>query len=379
MYERKLDLGRSKGLSVFLWGARQTGKTTFLKKTYSDSLYIDLLLSQEFRRYLDSPEQFRQRCIASHQNKPVIVDEIQKLPELLNEIHWLIDNEKISFILSGSSPRKILRKNENLLGGRALRFELYPLTYIEIPNFDILKAFNNGLMPKIYDSGNADVLLEAYIGSYLEDEIIAETKIRNAEIFSRFLTKAAFANGEFVNYTNIAQDCGVASSTVKEYYQILEETLIGSYVQSFQKKPKRRVVLSPKFYFFDIGVANYLLKRRNIEWGSTEAGHTFEHFIYLELKAYAQYSGKKFPIQYWHTSSHQEVDFILGDHECAIEVKATDNVQNRHFKGLKAFSEEYSVKNKIIVSNDPFVRQAGDIMVYPWKVFLEKLWGGEVI
>ena len=379
MYERKVNLEKYDGLSVFLWGARQTGKSTFLKKTYSDSLYIDLLLSQEFKRYLDSPEQFRQRCIANHQNKPVIVDEIQKLPELLNEIHWMIENENISFILSGSSPRKILRKNENLLGGRAIRLELYPLSFVEIPDFDILRAFNNGLLPRMYDSNNASVLLEAYVGSYLEDEIIAETKIRNAEIFSRFLSKAAFANGEFVNYTNIAQDCGVASSTIKEYYQILEETLLGSFVPSFQKKPKRRVVLTPKFYFFDIGIANYLLKRKHIEWGTLDAGHTFEHYIYMELKAYAQYSGKKFPIHYWHTSSQLEVDFILGDHECAIEVKANDNVNNKHFKGLKAFAEEYTVKKQIIVSNDPYIRQANDILIYPWRVFLEKLWFGEII
>lgn len=379
MYKRKVDFKKYEGLSLFFWGARQTGKSTYLKEKYPDSLYVDLLLSQEFKRYLDSPEQFRQRCIANHQNKTVIVDEIQRLPELLNEIHWMIENENITFILSGSSPRKILRKNENLLGGRALRLELYPLTFAEIPDFDILRAFNNGLLPKMYDSDNAAILLEAYVGSYLEDEIIAETKIRQVETFSRFLSKAAFANGEFVNYTNIAQDCGVASSTIKEYYQILEETLIGSYVQSFQKKPKRRVVLSPKFYFFDVGVANFLLKRKSIEWGTIDVGHAFKHFIYMELRAYAQYSGKKFPIQFWHTSSQLEVDFILGDHECAIEVKATDNVHNKHLKGIKAFSEEYAVKSKIVVSNDPFVRKADDIMIYPWKVFLEKLWADEIL
>ncbi len=379
MYARNVNLRKYEDLSVFLWGARQTGKSTFLKNEYPDSLYIDLLLSQEFKRYLDSPEQFRQRCIADHRNMPVIVDEIQRLPQLLNEIHWMIEHEKITFIMSGSSPRKILRNNENLLGGRAIRFELYPLSCSEIPDFDIIRAFNNGLLPRMYDAKNASILLEAYIGSYLEDEIIAETKIRNTEIFSKFLTKAAFANGEFVNYTNIAQDCGVASSTIKEYYQILEETLIGDFVPSFQKKPKRRVVSAPKFYFFDIGVANHLLKRRQIEWETVDAGHTFEHFIFMELKAYSQYSGKKFPIQYWHTSSGQEVDFILGDHACAIEVKATDNVHNRHLKGLRTFADEYTVKRKIIVSNDPFVRQTEDIVIYPWKIFLEKLWGGELI
>ncbi|MCB0660531.1 MAG: ATP-binding protein [Saprospiraceae bacterium] len=379
MYVRKINLEKYNGLSCFLWGARQTGKSTFLRKNYSESLYIDLLLSQEFRRYLDNPEQFRQRCIANHHNRPIIIDEIQKLPELLNEIHWMIENEGIRFIMSGSSPRKILRKNLNLLGGRAIRSELYPLTFSEIPDFDIIKAFNNGLLPRMYDSSHATVLLDAYIGSYLEDEIIAETKIRNVEVFSRFLTKAAFANGEFLNFTNIAQDCGVASSTIKEYYNILEETMIGSFVPSFQKRPKRRVVLSPKFYFFDVGVANHLLKRKNIEWGTTDVGHSFEHFIYMELRAYAQYSGKKFPINYWHTTSQLEVDFVLGDHECAIEVKATDNVQNKHFKGLLAFSEEYNNVKKMIVSNDPFVRKYNDIMIYPWKDFLEKLWSHEII
>lgn len=379
MYQRSLNLEKYKGMSLFLWGARQTGKSTYLKTKFSDSLYIDLLLSQDFRRYLDSPEQFRQRCIANHQNRPVIVDEIQKLPELLNEIHWMIENENITFIMSGSSPRKILRKNVNLLGGRAVRSELYPLSFSEIPNFDILRAFNHGLLPRMYDSENAEILLDAYVGSYLEDEIIAETKIRNVEVFSRFLTSAASANGEFVNYTNIAQDCGVASSTIKEYYNILEETLIGIFVPSFQKRPKRRVVQSPKFYFFDLGVANHLLKRKKIEWGTLDAGHSLEHLVYMELRAYAQYSGKKYPIYFWHTTSQMEVDFILGDHECALEVNATDNVQSRHFKGLTAFAEEYNVAKKIIISNDPYVRQSDDIIIYPWKIFFENLWSGEII
>jgi predicted AAA+ superfamily ATPase len=362
-----------------LWGARQTGKSTLLKTLYPNALYIDLLLSQEYKRYLDYPEQFRERCIGGHNGQPVIVDEVQRLPDLLNEVHWLIENYKIRFILSGSSPRKILRKQVNLLGGRALRLELYPLTSSEIPDFDVLRASNHGLLPRMYDADRAHLLIEAYIGSYLEDEIIAETKIRNAGVFSRYLSQAAFANGEVVNYTNIAQDCGVASSTIKEYYQILCDTLIGSYVPAYQKSPKRRIIASPKFYFFDVGITNFLLKRSDLTWGSVDFGHSFEHLIFMELKAYSQYSGKKFPIYYWRTSSQIEVDFILGDAECVIEVKSTNNVLVKHMKGIKAFANDYEVANKIIVSNDPFVRMSGDITIYPWKIFLERLWANEII
>lgn len=311
---------------------------------------------------------------------PIIIDEVQKLTILLDEVHWLIENKGFQFILSGSSPRKLLRSGANLLGGRALRYELYPLSFSEIPNFDLIRALNHGLMPRHYLSNNYIQLIDAYLGSYLEDEIVTETKIRNIGIFSRFLEKAAFSNGEIVNYTNIATDCGVSANTVKEYFQILKETLIGDFIQPFQKKPKRRIVSSPKFYLFDVGIANHLLKRRNILHGSPEFGTALEHLIYHELRTYSQYSGKKFPIYFWRTTSQFEVDFVLGDHEVAIEVKSTDNVQMRHLKGLKAFQEEYNVGKKIVVSLDTMPRLLEqDIQSLPWQMFLNKLWEGKII
>jgi predicted AAA+ superfamily ATPase len=350
-----------------------------LKYLFPDAIWFDLLMSDVFRRYQSNPKQFREVILASPLKSIVIVDEIQKIPELLDEIHWLMVNHQVKFILSGSSPRKIIRSGANLLGGRALRYELYPLIQSEIPEFDLLKALNNGFLPKHYLAENPKKLLDAYIGNYLKDEIIGEAKIRNINAFTQFLESAAFSNGEMVNYTNIAADCGVSSVTVKEYFQILEDTLIGRFVPTFQKKPKRRVMQAPKFYYFDVGVANSLLKRGKIEMGSEAFGNSFEHFIYQELYAHSKYSDLNYLISYWRTSSQIEVDFILGDHEVAVEVKGTNNIQTRHLKGLQSFSEEYAVKKLIIVSNDPLERKIGTITIMPWKVFLTQLWAGEII
>lgn len=379
MFARKQVLEGSGNESLFLWGARQTGKSTLLKSLFPNALWFDLLLSDTFLRYQSEPQQFRQAVLASGNTVPVVVDEIQKIPALLDEVHWLIVNHSVRFILSGSSPRKIIRAGNNLLGGRALRYELYPLIHAEIPDFELLRALNNGLLPRHYLSENPKKLIEAYIGNYLKDEILAEAKIRNINAFTQFLEAAAFSNGEIVNYSNIATECGVSHNTVKEYFQILEDTLLGRFLPSFQKKPKRRVILAPKFYYFDLGIVNKLLKRGRIEAKSESFGHAFEHFIYQELHAHSKYSEKDYMISYWRTTSQFEVDFILGDHEVAIEVKGTDNVQPRHLKGLKSFSEEYSVKKLIVVSDDPLERKAGNISIVPWKIFLERLWQGEII
>ncbi|MFZ2339448.1 MAG: DUF4143 domain-containing protein [Bacteroidales bacterium] len=365
--------------SCFLWGARQTGKSTLLKYLYPESLYFDLLLSDEYERLLRRPSLLREIIEGSDISSPVIVDEIQRIPELLNEVHWLIENRGIRFILSGSSPRKILRSGGNLLGGRALRYELHPLVSAEIPDFNLIKALNNGLLPRHYLSSNPGKLLSAYIGSYLRDEIITEARIRNITSFSRFLEAAAFSNGEMVNYSNIAADCGVSSPTVREYFQILEDTLTGHFLPSFQKNPKRRVINAPRFYFFDVGIAGYLIKRGRIDYGSEAFGKAFEHFIYQEIIAHSHYSDLNYPVCYWRTASKLEVDFILGDHETAIEVKSTDMVNPRHLKGLKSFSEEYNVKRSIVVSTDPHPRRIDNVRILPWKMFLEELWAGGIV
>jgi uncharacterized protein len=379
MLDRKQILVDSEGESLFLWGARQTGKSTLLKALYPDALWFDLLLSDVYERLSKNPNILRETILANPDSRIVIVDEIQRIPELLNEIHWLITNTKTRFILSGSSPRKIIRGGSNLLGGRALRYELYPLVSAEIPDFDLMKALNNGLLPRHYLAANAQKMISSYIGNYLKDEIAAEANIRNVQSFSRFLEAAAFSNGEMVNYANIASDCGVSPPTVKEYFQILEDTLIGRFLPSYQKKPKRRVITAPKFYFFDVGIVNYLLKRGEIQFGSEVFGNAFEHFIYNEIYAHSRYSGLEYPIHYWRTASQIEVDFILGNNEVAVEVKSTTNVSARHLKGLKSFAEEYKTKQLILVCNEPLPRLVEGVLILPWKVFLERLWAGEII
>mgnify|MGYP001170105889 FL=1 len=379
MYSRKQFFLGSEQESIFFWGARQTGKSTLLKTLFPNALWFDLLLSEEYERLSKKPELLREIILANRNISLVIIDEIQRLPDLLNEVHWLISNHNIRFILSGSSPRKILRGGFNLLGGRALRYELYPLISVEIPDFDLIRALNHGLLPRHYDSANPRKLLSSYIGSYLQDEIVAEARIRNVHTFSRFLEVAALTNGEMINYTNIASDCGISAKTIKEYFQILEDTLIGRYLPSFQKRPKRRVITAPKFYMFDIGITNYLLNRTKIEKGTELFGKAFEHFIYQEIYAHSRYSDVNYPMYYWRTASQIEIDFVLGDHEVAIEVKATDQATVRHLKGLKAFAEEYDVKKLILVSNDPLPRLVDDIEILPWKVFLERLWKDEII
>jgi uncharacterized protein len=378
LFDRKQKFIDNQGQSIFFWGPRQTGKSTLLKQLFPDALCFDLLLSDIYKRLLTNPEYLRETVLAQ-KSKLVVIDEIQRIPILLNEIHWLIVNCGVQFILSGSSPRKIIRSGENLLGGRALRYELFPLISQEIDDFDLLRALNNGLIPRHYLAEQPRRIIASYIGNYLQDEIVAEAKIRNVDVFAKFLEAAAFSHAEIVNYTNIATDCGVSSPTIKEYFQILEDSLIGSFLPVYQHKPKRRVVKSPKFYFFDIGIVNYLLKRGKIEAGTEVFGNAFESFIFQELRAHRHYSGLEYPISYWRTSSQLEVDFILGRHEVALEVKSSSKISSKHLNGLKAFMEEYAVNKAIVVCNEPMPRLVENIEILPWKIFLERLWNGEII
>jgi predicted AAA+ superfamily ATPase len=380
MYKRIQFLSGRGHESCFLWGARQTGKSTLLKSLFPDSPRYDLLLSDEYRRLSTRPALLREELLAEPPGgRPVVIDEVQKIPELLDEIQWLAVNHHVQFILCGSSARKLKRSGANLLGGRALRYELFPLVHPEIPDFDLLRALNHGLIPRHYQAEHPRGLLEAYVGDYLKEEIAAEALTRNIPAFGRFLEVAAFSNGELVNYQNIAAECGVSAPTVKQYFQILEDTLIGRLVPSFQKRPKRRVILAPRFYYFDVGLANFLLKRGTIAPRSEAFGKAFEHFIYQELAAHSHYSGLRYPIAYWRTASQLEVDFILGDHEAAVEIKGSEQAASHHLTGLKAFREEYKTKHSIVVSLDAKPRIVDGIAILPWETFLRKLWAGEIV
>ncbi len=380
MYKRRIDILQKPDESIFLWGPRQTGKSTLLHERFGKASYYDLLLADEFERLNRDPTLMRKEVLARPKVRDlVVIDEIQLVPLLLGEVQWLMTHHQVPFILCGSSPRKLKRTAANLLGGRALKLEMFPLVSPEIGDFNLMRALNHGLLPRHYIKDDPQALIQAYVGTYLKEEIAAESVVRNLPAFSRFLEIAAFSNGSIPVYKNIAQECGVSPPTVKDYFQILEDTLIGRFVPSFQKRPKRRVFQSPKFYYFDLGVANYLLKRKNIEQGSEIFGHAFEHFIFQELIAYIHYSRRDISLSYWRTTSQMEVDFILGDHETAIEVKGTPDVASRHGKGLCAFSEEYTTKKKIIVSLDKRPRKEGGIIVLPWRDFLDQLWDDRIV
>ncbi|MBI2552350.1 ATP-binding protein [Candidatus Uhrbacteria bacterium] len=379
MFKRSQKFAGLKSESCFFWGPRQSGKSTLLKATFPDSPYYDLLLSNEFERLTRRPALLREELLAHKLNAPVIIDEVQKIPHLLDEIQWLIVNKNIQFILCGSSARKLKRGSGNLLGGRALRYELFPLVSREIPQFDLKKALNHGLLPRHYQTDQPRPLLRAYIGDYLKEEIAAEALTRNVPAFARFLEIAAFSNGEVVNFTNVARECGVSGPTVKEYFQILVDTLLARFVPSFQKKPKRRVIQAPKFYLFDVGVANTLLKRGAIVPGSEAFGRAFEHFIFQEIVAHSHYSGLEYPIAYWRTASGFEIDFILGEQDIALEIKGVPEVHAHHLRSVYAFREEYKPKKTIIVSLDAKPRNVDGINVMPWEVFLRDLWSGAII
>ena len=365
--------------SVFLWGARQVGKSTLVKKLFPDAKVYDLLKSDEYSRLLRKPQLLREELVSYDETKIVIIDEIQKIPSLLDEVHWLIVNRGIRFILCGSSARKLKRVGTNLLGGRALPVMLFPFVSAEISDFNLFRAINNGMIPRHYMVQNPQKRLEAYIGVYLKEEIQDEAVVRQLSSFNRFLDVAAQCDGEMINYTNIAQDCGVSATTIKEYFNILEQTLIGYMIPAFTLSKKRRAITTKKFYYFDVGVVNYLLNRSNLQPGSIDFGHAFEHFMIQEIVAYLSYYEKREKLSYWRTANGYEVDAIIGDARVAIEFKSSEEVQSKHTKGLKAFEEDFPDARKIIVSLDCNKRILNGIEVIPALEFLQMLWNGDII
>ena len=366
--------------NTFLFGARQTGKTTLLLQLFPIARFYDLLESNTFERLQRNPSLLRQDLELCESGTLVIIDEVQSLPILLNEVQWLIVRKGIRFILSGSSARKLKRGGANMLGGRALQTNLYPLVSAEIPDFDLVKAVNQGMIPRHYLAREDKYwsMLQAYVAVYLREEIKAEAVVRNLNTFTRFLEAAALTDGEMVNYSNIAQDCGIDSKTVAAYFSILEETLIGYMVPAYTKTVKRKIRQAPRFYYFDVGIPNYLLGRRNMTQGSTDFGHAFEHLIVQEIVAYLGYHRQLEKLSYWHTYSDYEVDVVLGDAEVGIEIKSVEEVQSRHLHGLKAFKEEHPNVRMIVVSLDPIPRLFKEVEVWPAKQFLAQLWAGKI-
>lgn len=382
MIERKIKFNDHED-SIFLWGARQTGKSTLLMQRFPEAKYYDLLESDLYERFRRQPSLLRNELSMIDSKTLIIIDEIQKIPELLDEVHWLMSRRNMRFILSGSSARKLRRCGANLLGGRAIRQQLFPFVSAEIPDFNLSRAINNGMLPRHYLIENPTKRLQAYVGDYLREEIKEEALTRNIASFSRFLETAAINDGEILNYNNIATDCGVSAPTVKEYFSILEETLIGYTLPAYTKTVKRRMIQAPKFYIFDIGIVNYLTHRKNLQPGSVDYGHALEHLIVQEIMAYLGYTESELQVAYWRTASGFEVDIIISEPysneiKCAIEVKSCQEVQNRHLKGLRALHEEHPQSLLVCISHDMAPRMTEDgIEIWPVEDFLKQQWNGK--
>lgn len=379
MYHRIFDVENRLDEAMFLFGARQTGKSTLLKERFPKAIYIDLLKSDVRNRFKQHPEEFRESLLRYPPKTIVIVDEIQKVPDLLDEVHWLMVEKGLWFILSGSSARKIKKSGANNLGGRAIPETLFPLVSAEIPDFDIERAVQNGMIPRHYMVANARNRMRAYIDLYVKEEIIEEALVQNVDEFIRFMEVAAIMDGEILNYENVASDCGVSANTVKAYYKILVDTLLGFEVPAYRKVIKRKLYKSPRFYYFDIGIANHLTKRYQLAPKTPEYGHAFEHLIIQEIVAYLAYTNSDEELTYWHTYENIEVDAIIGDARVAIEIKSTDHVDHGDKKGIMEFAKEHPNAKQILVSRDRISRRSGNVDLYYVTDFFKALWAGEII
>ncbi len=372
---RKLQINLPENRSAFLWGPRKAGKTYWINRTFTDSPLIDLLKTDIFADYASRPSLLREQY--RDHNGLIIIDEIQMVPDLLNEIHWLIENSNASFLMTGSSARKLRRGHANLLGGRAWRYTMSPLTFSETQGFDLEKILISGLLPPHFLSQDPIQDLRSYVADYLKEEIAAEARVQNIPAFSDFLRVAALTSGELLNYTNVGRETGVSTKVIRNYFQILEDTLLGIRISPWRKVKNRRLTETEKFYLFDVGICNYL-SRRKPAMGTSEFGKSFEQYILMELKAFQAYRDPELDIRFWRTSSGFEVDFILNDMTTAIEVKGTQRIHAGHTKGLKALLEEHEVKHAIIVSLEKIPRKLDSgIEILPWQIFLEKLWNDE--
>ena len=379
MYHRIFDIENRLDEAMFLFGGRQTGKSTLLKERFPKAVYIDLLKSDVRNRFKQHPEEFRESLLRYPPETLVIVDEIQKVPDLLDEVHWLMVEKGLWFILSGSSARKIKKSGANNLGGRAIPETLFPLVSAEIPDFDLERAVQNGMIPRHYMVANARNRMRAYIDLYLKEEIIEEALVQNVDDFVRFMEVAAIMDGEILNYENVASDCKVSANTVKAYYKILVDTLLGFEVPAYRKVIKRKLYKSPRFYYFDVGIANHLTKRYHLAPKTPEYGHAFEHLIMQEIVAYLGYTNSDEELTYWHTYENLEVDAVIGDARVAIEIKSKEHIDHDDKKGVTEFAKEHPDTKQIIVSKDRISRRSVDVDLYYVTDFFKALWAGEII
>ena len=367
--------------SFFLFGPRGTGKSTFLKHNFPNALYVDLLKPDEFRKYSAKPERIVELIKGNLSKKIVIIDEIQKIPELLSAVHYIIEeNPSIQFILTGSSARKLRRGGINLLAGRVILKKIFPFLYSELNNkFSFNEILQYGLVPVVLASGNPKDVLDTYISLYIKEEVQLEGFIRNFGNFSRFLESISFSHASLLNISNVARDCEVERKTVEGYIEILEDILIAERLKVFSKKAKRALVQHPKFYFFDVGVYRTLRPKGPFDRPEEIGGLALEGLIFQQLKAWNNYSGKLFEIYFWRSRGGVEVDFVLygEDGIFAIEVKNNNKIRPEDLRSLSEFRNDYSNSKTILLYNGSENLLIKDTICIPIEDFLKKLIPGK--
>ncbi len=365
--------------SFFLFGPRSTGKSTLIRDSFDPEaiVSINLLRTEYYLRLNNAPQSLEEIIQAQPGKNLVVIDEVQRIPELLNEVHRLIEEQGLTFLLTGSSARTLKKQGVNLLAGRAWQAHLFPLTSSEIPSFDLSRYLKYGGLPSVYLSDYPEEELNAYVHTYLREEIQAESLMRKIPAFTRFLEVAALSSGKMLKFSEIASDTGIPVSTIREYYHILEDTFIGFMVPGWTKSVKRKAIAKGKFYLFDVGVKNTLAQTPDIPQKSDLYGQTFEHFIAMELRAWLDYNRINKPLCYWCSTHGAEVDFVIGD-DIAIEVKTTQQIHDKHLKNLHLLQEEGICKKYIIISFDKVDRRKGSIDILHWETFLTRLWRREI-
>lgn len=379
---RRFDLTRDlRTRSVFLFGPRQTGKTTWLRQCFPEAPWFNLLQGEVFLRLAREPGRLRAELAEQRGSPsgPVIIDEIQKLPSLLDDVHDLMESRGLRFVLAASSPVKLRRGGVNLLGGRARTRALFPFVSAEVPDWDLMRAINIGGIPSVYLSPDPVEDLRAYCGSYLQLEIQAEGLVRGIEPFSRFLTAAAACRGQPIVFERLASDAAVPARTVREYFQVLEDTLLATLLRPFRpRRARRKPVSHARLYFFDVGVANVLADVTHIAAGSPAFGPALEQLVFCELRARLGYTRDPRPLTFWRTADGSEVDFVVGD-TVGIEVKAAAAITNRDLNGLRRLAEETPLTERIVVCRESAARRVDGIRILPVREFLRALWDGELL
>ena len=363
--------------SVFLFGPRQTGKSTYVRRQLADTVELSFSLLDQglLTDVLADPTRIRQEIAARDVRETVIcIDEIQKCPALMDEVHLMIEERGIRFLLTGSSARALKRKGVNMLGGRGSDRVMHPFSWCELgERFSLDRAINHGLLPPHYLSDDPEEGLASYVDRYLTEEIAAEGLTRNLPRFARFLQTAATTNAQMLNYSNVGHDAQVPRQTVVQWYEVLRDTLIAFELPAWSRTVKRKAIETAKFYFFDTGVVRTLRRLPPVSEASADFGEFFEHLVFLELRAWIDYRKPRTPLAYWRSRSGYEVDFILDD-RVAIEAKATRRVQRKHLRSLRALAEERLVERSIVVCREERPRVEDGIEIWPLEFFLAALW-----